>query len=92
MSKPFQLGWHRENHSFGGDIGLAEHVLTSSEQIDQEWAREGYVTTTLYPNDMFFILFHKTKPAKMYFGSANASVFEVTGGELTTLYSRENPA
>jgi hypothetical protein len=88
--KPFELGWWGKNHLFGDDLGLAKQALATA-RIDKEWAKNGYVTTTLYPNDLFFILFRKNKPPKKYFNAINASVFSVVDGEFTTIYQRELP-
>lgn len=86
--KPFELGWYGMGEL--SDMELAKKAL-SEARIDQEWAKDGYVTTTLYSNNLFFCLFRKSKPPKKYFNSANASVFEVTNGEFATLYHRNQP-
>lgn len=85
--KPFELGWYAEDHTLGSDMELARQALIDGG-IDQEWAANGYITITLYPNHMFFVLFRKSKPAKKYFNSLNASVFSIVDGEFTTLYER----
>lgn len=67
---------------------LAQKALTDA-RIDRDYAQNGYVTTTLYPNDLFFVLFWQNKPPKKYFHAYNASVFSVTNGEFAALYPRD---
>jgi hypothetical protein len=87
--KPYELGWWDETHSLGSDMDLAKRALAEGG-IDPEYALNGYVTTTLYPNHLFFVLFRKSKPPKRYFNSLNASVFSVVDGEFSTLYQKEH--
>lgn len=84
--KPFELGWWGKGDR--PDLELAKEAW-GAEKMEKEYAQNGYVTTTLYPNDLFFVLFRKSKPPKKYFNAINASVFSIVDGEFTTLYSRE---
>lgn len=88
IEKPLELGWWGLGDGKRSDMQLAKEALAEA-RIDKEYARDGYVTTTLYPNDLFFVLFRKNRPPKKYFNSVNASVFNVVDGEFSTLYSRE---
>lgn len=90
MSKPVQteLGWYQKQAYFGDELKLAEYAVSAERgMIDPGYALNGYITTTLYPNDMYYVTYWEQKPPRKYFGSSNACIFKVVAGVISALYS-----
>jgi hypothetical protein len=86
--KPFELGWYGMGKE--SDLELAKFAVSEERGlINQESAQNGYVTVTLYPNHLFFILFRKNKPPKRYSNAVNASIISIVDGEFTIIQHRE---
>lgn len=86
--QPFELGWWGQGKP--SDMELAKKALMES-RLREDLKQNGYVTVTLYPNDLFFILYRESKPPRKYFNATNAAIFTITDGEFATVQSRDNP-